>query len=67
MKEIIINQAKKIFDETKLILENYNGILHIPKNYTIDIYIDKKPKYRPKIIDFNPWVYQNSEKTNQIL
>ena len=61
MKQIIINQAKKVFEETKLILENYKGNLEIPQNYTLDIYIDKKPKYKPRIIDFNPWVYPNSD------
>ena len=29
--------------------------MSIPDNYTVDIYINKGPKYNPKIVDFNPW------------
>ena len=31
----------------------------LPANYTFDVYIDKKPKFKARLIDLNPWEFDS--------
>ena len=62
LKEIIIHQIKDL--HTKI-----TEVDVLPDQYTLDVYIDKKPKYKCRLIDVNPWPNEESEfnRTSSLL
>jgi len=34
-----------------------SGHLLLPRNYCLDVFIDKKPKYKARLVDVKPWKF----------
>ena len=41
--------------------------IQLPEKYCFDVYIDKKPKFKPRLMDVSPWPVEGSELETQPL